>query len=75
MKKVLFQGCGTAIATPFDEDGVNFKEFEKLVDEEIINPDETNIAFVDIEEMPKYHFLLIENTKKSKIKKNIFYGG
>lgn len=37
MKKVLFQGCGTAIATPFDEDGVNFKEFEKLVEDQIQN--------------------------------------
>lgn len=43
----------------------NKKEFEKLVDKEILNPEETNIAFVDIEEMPKYHFLLIENTKET----------
>ncbi len=35
MKKVLFQGCGTAIATPFDENGVNLKEFEKLVNYQI----------------------------------------
>ena len=27
MKKILFKGCGTAIATPFDENGVNVKEF------------------------------------------------
>ena len=31
MKKILFKGCGTAIVTPFDENGVNFKEFEKLI--------------------------------------------
>ena len=43
----------------------NKNAFEKLVDEEIINPDEINIAFVDIEEMPKYEFLLIENTKQT----------
>ena len=43
----------------------NKKDFEKLVDEEIINPDEINVAFVDIEEMPKYEFLLIENTKET----------
>ncbi len=37
MKKVLFKGCGTAIATPFDEKGVNIKEFEKLVETQIQN--------------------------------------
>ena len=26
MKKVIFKGCGTAIITPFTEDGVNFDE-------------------------------------------------
>ena len=26
MKKIIFKGCGTAIITPFDENGVNFKE-------------------------------------------------
>lgn len=31
MKKILFTGCGTAIATPFNDDGVNYEEFEKLV--------------------------------------------
>lgn len=35
MKKVLFKGCGTAIVTPFDENGVNLKQFEKLVEEQI----------------------------------------
>lgn len=35
MKKVLFKGCGTAIATPFDENGVNLKEFKKLVQSQI----------------------------------------
>ena len=37
MKKILFKGCGTAISTPFDENGVNFKEFEKLVENQIQN--------------------------------------
>ena len=27
MKDLVFTGCGTAIATPFTEDGVNFEEF------------------------------------------------
>lgn len=35
MKKILFRGCGTAISTPFDENGVNLKEFEKLVENQI----------------------------------------
>lgn len=37
MKKILFKGCGTAISTPFDENGVNFKEFEKLIENQIQN--------------------------------------
>lgn len=37
MKKILFRGCGTAIATPFNKDGVNFEEFSKLVEEQIKN--------------------------------------
>lgn len=35
MKKVIFKGCGTAIATPFNEKGVNFEEFGKLIEEQI----------------------------------------
>lgn len=37
MKKIIFKGCGTAISTPFDENGVNFKEFKKLVENQIRN--------------------------------------
>ena len=35
MKKILFKGCGTAIATPFDENGVNFKVFGDLIEKQI----------------------------------------
>ena len=35
MKKILFKGCGTAISTPFNENGVNLKEFERLVEFQI----------------------------------------
>ena len=35
MKKILFKGCGTAISTPFDENGVNLKEFERLIENQI----------------------------------------
>ncbi len=37
MKKILFQGCGTAISTPFNDDGVNLEEFARLVEEQIKN--------------------------------------
>lgn len=37
MKKTIFEGCGTAIATPFTEDGVNFEEFKKLIEFQIEN--------------------------------------
>ena len=35
MKKIIFKGCGTAIATPFNEEGVNLKEFSKLVENKL----------------------------------------
>ena len=35
MKKILFKGCGTAIVTPFTDDGVNFEEFRKLIEFQI----------------------------------------
>ncbi len=37
MKKIIFKGCATAIVTPFTEKGVNFKEFEKLIENQIAN--------------------------------------
>ena len=37
MKKVIFKGCGTAIVTPFTEDGVNFEEFGRLIENQIKN--------------------------------------
>lgn len=35
MKKVIFKGCATAIATPFDQTSVNLDEFAKLVENQI----------------------------------------
>ena len=35
MKKTIFKGCGTAIITPFTEDGVNFEEFGKMIEFQI----------------------------------------
>lgn len=40
-------------------------QFEKLIDDEILNPDEANVAFVEIEKMPSYNLLLIENGKET----------
>ena len=37
MKKTVCEGCGTAISTPFTEDGVNFSEFGRLIEEQIQN--------------------------------------
>ena len=37
MKKIIFEGCGTAIVTPFTEDGINFEEFGKMIEDQIKN--------------------------------------
>ncbi len=36
-KQVLFRGCGTALVTPFTEDGVNFDAFGALIDFQLDN--------------------------------------
>lgn len=40
---------------------LNKKEFEKLLDEEIINPDGANIAYVEVSELPKYELVLTDS--------------
>jgi len=35
MKKIIFKGCGTAIVTPFTNEGINFEEFGKLIEFQI----------------------------------------
>lgn len=35
--ETIFKGCGTAIVTPFTENGVNFEEFGKLIENQILN--------------------------------------
>lgn len=37
MKQIIFKGCGTAIITPFNKNGVNFEEFKKLIEFQIEN--------------------------------------
>ena len=44
MKKTIFEGCGTAIVTPFTEEGVNFEEFKKLIEFQIENKVEAIIV-------------------------------
>lgn len=35
MKKCIFKGCATAIATPFTKDGINYLEFGNLINSQI----------------------------------------
>ena len=35
MKKVLFKGAATALATPFTNDGINYEELKKLIESQI----------------------------------------
>ena len=37
MKPIIFKGCGTALATPFDENGINFKVFGEMIENQIKN--------------------------------------
>lgn len=37
MKNTVFTGCGTAIATPFTDNGINYQAFETLVEDQIKN--------------------------------------
>ena len=37
MKPIIFKGCGTALATPFDEQGINFKVFGEMIENQIEN--------------------------------------
>jgi 4-hydroxy-tetrahydrodipicolinate synthase len=37
MKKILFKGSGTALVTPFTENGVNYEELRKLINFQIEN--------------------------------------
>lgn len=36
MKQVIFKGCGTALVTPFTDDGINFEELRKLIEFQIL---------------------------------------
>ena len=36
MKNPIFKGCGTAIITPFNENGVNFDKIRKILNQWIV---------------------------------------
>lgn len=36
MKQVIFKGCGTALVTPFTDDGINFEVLRKLIEFQIL---------------------------------------
>ena len=35
MKKIIFKGAATALATPFTNGGINYEEFKKLIENQI----------------------------------------
>ncbi|GEA33679.1 hypothetical protein CDIOL_46020 [Clostridium diolis] len=37
MKEIIFTGAAVAIVTPFNENGINFEELERLIDFNIDN--------------------------------------
>lgn len=64
MKKILFKGCGTAIATPFTEDGINFEEFRKLIEFQI----EQGVDSIIVCGTTGESSTMTENEKKQAIK-------
>lgn len=44
---------------------LNKNEFEKLIDKEIINTEEGNVAYVDIAKLPEYQLVLTDNSKET----------
>lgn len=44
----------------------NKKEFEELVNDKILNSDEINVAYVEINNMPQYEFVLVNNNEETK---------
>ncbi len=43
----------------------NKNEFEKIVDEQILNPQDENVAYVDIEELPTYEMIFASNKEQT----------
>ncbi len=36
MKEIIFKGCGTALVTPFTNEGINFEELRKMIEFQIL---------------------------------------
>lgn len=73
MKNILFKGVGTAIATPFDENGINITEFIKLLNFQLDNGVDSIIVCGTTGEVStltdEEKILLIETTVKIVNKK------
>ena len=69
MKKIIFKGCGTAIVTPFNENGVNFEEFGRLIEDQIQNSIDALIVCWTTGEASTKTKEEKEDTIKSAIKK------
>ena len=41
------------------------KQFETSIENEILNPSESNVAFVDIEAKPEYYFMLVDKSEQT----------
>ena len=37
MKRLIFKGAGVALVTPFTEEGINFPELGRMIDDQIKN--------------------------------------
>lgn len=64
MKQILFKGCGTAIATPFNENGINLNEFKKLLNFQL----ENNVDAIIVCGTTGEASTMTENEKVSTIK-------
>ncbi len=67
MKNTVFTGCGTAIATPFTDKGINYQSFETLVEDQIKNDIDAIIVCGTTGESAT----MSEDEKKSLIKYSI----
>ena len=71
MKKPIFRGAGVAIITPYTEDGVNFEELGRIIDDQIENHTDAIIitgttgesATMSVEEHKEAIKFAVEHTK------------
>ena len=46
MKDVVFRGAGVAIITPFTEEGINFEELGRVIEDQIAGGEPSGSTFV-----------------------------